>query len=177
MGTGLVTTASIADATPAAFAAHAVSRTEQVSIVRQMIDLPVDVVMGGGRRVFEIAGEQLGVDLWAQAAERYEIVESLTELEVVDADSETALLGVFAGGGMPPAAERSPSLAPMMSVALDILDNRPEGFFLMVENEGTDTEAHRNAERDVLVAEMLDFDEAVRLASTSIAAFLRPLWL
>ncbi len=164
MGTGLVTTASIADATPAAFAAHAVSRTEQVSIVQQIIGMPVDVVMGGGRRVFEIAGERVGIDLWAQAAERYEIVESLTELEVVDTDSETALLGVFARGEMPPAAERSPSLATMMSVALDILDNRPEGFFLMVENEGTDTEAHRNAERDVLVAEMLDFDEAVRLA-------------
>ena len=164
MGTGLVTTASIADATPAAFAAHAVSRTEQASIVRQMIDLPVDVVMGGGRRVFEIAEERIGVDLWAQAAERYEIVESLTELEAVDTDSETALLGVFAGGEMPTVAERSPSLATMMSVALDVLDNRPEGFFLMVENEGTDTEAHRNADRDVLVAEMLGFDEAVRLA-------------
>ncbi|MCH8922913.1 MAG: alkaline phosphatase, partial [Planctomycetes bacterium] len=45
-----------------------------------------------------------------------------------------------------------------------ILDRDPEGFFLMVENEGSDTEAHANVERDVLVAEMLDFDDAVRVA-------------
>ena len=52
----------------------------------------------------------------------------------------------------------------MMTTALDILDRNPEGFFLMVENEGSDTEAHANVERDVLVAEMLDFDDAVRIA-------------
>ena len=164
MGTGLVTTASIADATPAAFGAHAVSRTEQVSILRQMIDLPVDVVMGGGRRVFEIAEQRDGIDLWALAAERYEIVETLAELEAVNPDSATALLGIFADGEMSAATEGSPSLATMMSLALDMLDNRPEGFFLMVENEGTDTQAHRNAGRDVLVREMLGFDDAVRVA-------------
>ena len=65
---------------------------------------------------------------------------------------------------MAPAAERSPSLAAMMSVALEMLEGRPGGFFLMVESEGTDTEAHRNAGREILVREMLAFDDAVRLA-------------
>ena len=164
MGTGLVTTTYITDATPAAFGAHALSRTEQVSIFRQMIDLPVDVLMGGGRGLLDIAEERAGVDLWTPARERYEIVESLTELEAVRTDQETALLGLFAEGEMPPAAERSPSLAVMMSVALEMLEGRPGGFFLMVESEGTDTEAHRNAGREILVREMLAFDDAVRLA-------------
>ena len=163
MATGLVTTASIADATPAAFGAHAVSRNEQVSILRQMIGLPVDVLMGGGRRVFEIAPARAGVDLWAEAAGRYEIVGTPGELEAVDPGSGRPLLGVFARGEMPLAAERSPSLPAMVRVALDRLATGPEGFFLMVENEGTDTQAHDNAERDILVAEMLDFDDAVRL--------------
>ena len=163
MATGLVTTASIADATPAAFGAHAVSRNEQVSILRQMIGLPVDVLMGGGRRVFEVAPERAGVDLWAEAALRYEIVESQGELEAVDPASGAPLLGVFARGEMPLAAERSPSLPAMVGVALEKLATSPDGFFLMVENEGTDTQAHDNADRDILVAEMLDFDDAVRL--------------
>lgn len=163
MATGLVTTASIADATPAAFGAHAVSRNEQVSILRQMIGLPVDVLMGGGRRVFEVAPERAGVDLWAEAAGRYEIVESREELEAIGSGSGAPLLGVFARGEMPLAAERSPSLPAMVDVALDRLATSPEGFFLMVENEGTDSQAHNNADRDILVAEMLDFDDAVRL--------------
>ena len=163
MATGLVTTASIADATPAAFGAHAVSRNEQVSILRQMLGLPVDVLMGGGRRVFEVARERAGIDLWAEAAGRYEIVESPGELEAVGPGSGAPLLGVFARGEMPLAAERSPSLPAMVGVALDRLAASPEGFFLMVENEGTDTQAHDNADREILVAEMLDFDDAVRL--------------
>ena len=163
MATGLVTTASIADATPAAFGAHAVSRNEQVSILRQMLGLPVDVLMGGGRRVFEVARERAGIDLWAEAAGRYEIVESPGELEAVGPGSGAPLLGVFARGEMPLAAERSPSLPAMVGVALDRLATSPEGFFLMVENEGTDTQAHNNADRETIVAEMLDFDDAVRL--------------
>ncbi len=164
MGTGLVTTTYVTDATPAAFGAHAVSRTEQVSIFRQMIDLPVDVLMGGGRALLDLAEERAGVDLWTPARERYLVVESLAELEAVDPDRETALLGLFAEGEMPCAAERSPSLRAMMSVALEMLEGRPEGFFLMVESEGTDTEAHRHAGREILVGEMLAFDDAVRLA-------------
>ena len=120
--------------------------------------------MGGGRGLLDIAEERAGVDLWALARERYEIVESLTELEAVRTDQEVALLGLFAEGEMAPAAERSPSLAAMMSVALEMLEGRPGGFFLMVESEGTDTEAHRNAGREILVREMLAFDDAVRLA-------------
>ena len=164
MSTGLITTAIIADATPAAFAAHAVSRSEMASIARQMIELPVDVMMGGGRRIWDLAEERESLDLWTPTRQRYEVVESAAELNAVDTDRVTALFGVFADAAMPRAGERSPSLTMMMSTALDILDNDPEGFFLMVENEGSDTEAHSNVEREILVNEMLDFDDAVRLA-------------
>ena len=82
----------------------------------------------------------------------------------MNTDSVTTLLGLFALGEMPRAPERSPGLTSMMATALAILDRDPDGFFLMVENEGSDTEAHANVERDVLVAEMLDFDDAVRVA-------------
>jgi len=164
MATGLVTTTWIVDATPAAFASHVSSRTQLVDIMEQMTRLPVDVLLGGGRGIFERAEGTNSVDLRRRAMERYTYIETAAELEQLDTDGVTTLLGLFAPGEMPRAPERSPGLTSMMATALAILDRDPDGFFLMVENEGSDTEAHANVERDVLVAEMLDFDDAVRVA-------------
>ncbi len=164
MATGLVTTTWIVDATPAAFASHVPSRSQLVDIMKQMTQLPVDVLLGGGRGIFERAEGTDSVDLRRGAMEQYTYIETAAELEQLDADGVTTLLGLFAPGEMPRAPERSPGLTSMMATALAILDRDPDGFFLMVENEGSDTEAHANVERDVLVAEMLDFDDAVRVA-------------
>ncbi len=65
---------------------------------------------------------------------------------------------------MPLAPERSPNLAEMTAAALRVLEKDPDGFFLMVENEGSDTEAHRNSSREIITAEMLGFDAAVGVA-------------
>ena len=52
----------------------------------------------------------------------------------------------------------------MTEVALEILSRNDEGFFLLVENEETDTQAHRNEPLDVIAREMAAFDDAVRVA-------------
>ncbi len=150
--TGLVTTTWIVDATP------------MVSIMQQMAALPVDVLMGGGRRIFDVAERRDSVDLRGPMTRQYPYIESASELDALSLDTLTSLLGLFSEGDMARAPDRSPGLTTMMAAALRILDRDPDGFFLMVENEGSDTEAHRNVEPDILVAEMLDFDDAVRLA-------------
>src|SRR5262245_11629023 len=53
---GLVTTATVYDATPAAFAVHAKSRRDSQSIVDQYLAMEPDVVMGGGAEYFLPAG-------------------------------------------------------------------------------------------------------------------------
>ncbi len=165
LGTGLITTTWVTDATPAAFAAHVPARGQLVDIMMQMTELPVDVIFGGGRRVFDIAERRDSIDLRGPVTARYSYIETAEELERLDPSSVLLpLLGLFSASDMARAPERSPSLTSMMTTALDILDRNPEGFFLMVENEGSDTEAHGNVERNVLVAEMLDFDDAVRVA-------------
>jgi alkaline phosphatase len=165
MGTGVITTTWVTDATPAGFAAHVPNRNQLVDIMTQMTDLPVDVIFGGGRRVFDLAELRDSIDLRAAVTEQYAYIETAEELEQLDPSSVAQpLLGLFYPRDMARAPVRSPSLTDMMTAALGILDRDPEGFFLMVENEGSDTEAHRNIDRDVLVAEMLDFDDAVRVA-------------
>lgn len=161
--TGLITTTWLMDATPAAFGSHVVSRRQMDEIFRQMTSLPVDVLMGGGNRLFPLVRERNGVDLLTPALERYTYLRTAEELASA-VDTASMVLGLFAEGDMPRAGERSPSLSEMTRAALRILERDPDGLFLMVENEGSDTEAHRNSPRDVLTAEMLSFDDAVGVA-------------
>lgn len=164
MATGLISTTLITDATPAAFASHVAHRSAMVDIMQQMTQLPVDVLLGGGRRIFDVAERRDSIDLRGPVTDRYTYIERAAELSALDPDTVSSLLGLFSLRDMARAPERSPTLTTMMEAALAILDRDAEGFFLMVENEGSDTEAHANVEREVLVAEMLAFDDAVRVA-------------
>lgn len=96
--------------------------------------------------------------------QRYTYVETADQLARLRPDAVRSLLGLFADGDMALAPERSPSLAEMTRTAIAVLDREPRGFFLMVENEETDTQAHENQEFAVLAAEMRAFDEAIGVA-------------
>lgn len=162
--TGVITTTWLTDATPAAFSAHVPNRGQMAAIFQQMIDLPVNVLLGGGSRILPLAQARAGLDLRTPAMERYAFVETEADLERVSLTDASMVLGFFAEGEMPLAPERSPNLAEMTSAALRILEKDQDGFFLMVENEGSDTEAHRNSSREIITAEMLGFDAAVGVA-------------
>ena len=162
--TGLITTTWVVDATPASFASHVASRGQLAEIASQMGQAGVNVIMGGGRLVFLPTWRSDSVDLLGQLRERYTYVETATELQQLDTDTVTSLLGLFAERDMGIAEERSPGFVEMVQAALAVLDNDPDGFFLLIENEESDTRAHMNVEQDVLVTEMLEIDRAVRLA-------------
>ena len=162
--TGLMTTTAIQDATPAAFGAHAVSRTELADISRQYIDRGVTVLLGGGRRFFQ-SDLQGGNDLLARARTKYTYVETVDDLLALRPDTVEMLLGLLADSDMGVVADRGAgTLRRMTETALEILGHDPDGFFLMVENEESDTQAHGNADEATITTEMLDFDEVVRLA-------------
>ncbi len=143
MATGLITTTWITDATPAAFAAHSETRDNHKEIARQMSVAGIDVLLGGGRQSF-ITKEQGGIQdinlLDVIASDCAQIISSLDEITTHD----HPVVGLFALGDMPDAAERKPSLTEMALTAVDILDDDPDGFFLMVEEEGTDSRSHDN---------------------------------
>jgi len=162
--TGLMTTTAIFDATPAAFASHAITRSRFESITAQMVRSGVNVLMGGGRQFFRPGQRLDAFDLLAEVRQRFTYVETADELSRVDVNATDALFGLFAERGMGPAAGRDPSLADMTKVAISILQKDPDGFFLMVENEETDTQAHNNEPREILMEEMLALDDAIALA-------------
>lgn len=164
MSTGLLTTTAIVDATPAAFGAHQPSRAASGQIARQMSTKGITVLMGGGRAAFRPEAQPDSSDLLSEVRGSYTYLDDVEALRGLQPDTVDTLLGLFAEGGMGTVAGRGDALQVMTSTALSILGRDPDGFFLLVENEESDTQSHRNAAQSVVTAEMLDFDAAVRLA-------------
>ena len=138
--TGLVTTANFFDATPAAFAAHNPSRYETKAITSQMLASGAEIIVGGGAAKFDQESEA--------AAEGYAVIRSA---ETLLASGAKKILGVF------PTQEREaaiPGLDPAVVAkwAIDRLAADPDGFFLLLEHEGTDGASHANHTEDFIVA-------------------------
>jgi alkaline phosphatase len=171
---GVVTTTSVTDATPASFLAHVPHRDQHDDIAGQIVEGSASVVLGGGRMFFQPPPEgkrKDGRDLVETARERgFEVVFTAEELASA-AGTESAdgrrLLGLFSREVMPYELDRNqevmPSLADMMTKALDILDDDPDGFVLVVEGGRIDHAAHENSIEDAL-ADFFAFDAAIGLA-------------
>ncbi|MFW5951824.1 MAG: alkaline phosphatase [Gemmatimonadota bacterium] len=160
--TGLVATSSLTHATPAAFAAHVPSRNMHHEIARQMAGQGIDVMLGGGRMYFAPEG---GADGSLERLTRdATYVDDARQFLALDPDTVQALVGLFAENHPGSAADRSPSLPEMTDVALRVLEKDPDGFFLMVESSQIDWLGHENALLPDVLAEVNDFDQAVRAA-------------
>ncbi|MBI2844636.1 MAG: alkaline phosphatase [Armatimonadetes bacterium] len=159
--TGLVTTTSITDATPASFAAHIDSRSKQAEIAGQLLASRVDVLLGGGRDFFASgAGRPDGRNLLRVAAARgYTVVGTTEELDAADGPK---LLGLFAPGNLVPEAS-APPLSVLTAKAIKTLSQSRHGFFLMVEGGLIDIYSHRN-DLDQMVDQLLEFDRAAAVA-------------
>lgn len=174
---GLVSTANVYDASPAAFSVHAKSRRDYQAIVDQYSVLQPEVLLGGGADFFQPAGSNGGkrtdsrnlIDEWRNKG--YVVARNTAELASAKGPR---LLGLFAEEDMDFEIDRDakeqPSLAQMTEAALRTLSasaqgkqRRDKGFVLFIENENTDSAGHRN---DVasLMRDLWAFDDAVKVA-------------
>ncbi|MDB5865602.1 MAG: hypothetical protein JWO70_3408 [Betaproteobacteria bacterium] len=168
---GLVTTATVHDASPTAFSVHAKSRRESQAIVDQFLAFEPDVLMGGGRDYFLPKGKgggmrSDGLDVMAAfGAKGYDVVQAPSALA---AAAGPRLLALFADDDMDHEIDRDPAREPspaeMATAALRVLSaNSPNGFVLFLENENIDTSGHRN-DAAALVRDLWAFDDAVQVA-------------
>jgi alkaline phosphatase len=179
--TGLVSNSQITDATPASFGAHVADRDEQSEIARQYLqESKPNVILGGGEDYWYPEGEpgahpdepeedpeekSAGTEgnLVQQAQDLgYEYATDAAELR---AAGGPRLLGLFANEEMfqqAPEGEGAVydppvSLSEMTQKAIETLSQDPDGFFLMVEEEGIDEMAHQsNAELVIEAGRQLD---------------------
>jgi alkaline phosphatase len=185
--TGVVTTARLTHATPAATYAHICHRDAEYAIARQAVPggagynsalgTGVDVLLGGISyfwRPFNAGttprGRPDGRDLVAELqAKGYSYASDLASLNA--APNNGRLIGLFdqalSQGHMSYELDRDPaqepSLAQMTVKAIDMLASKGNGYFLMVEGGRIDHALHgTNAKR--ALADTIAFDNAVKAA-------------
>ncbi|KIC51990.1 alkaline phosphatase [Tateyamaria sp. ANG-S1] len=162
----LVQSGHISEPGTAVFVASNESRSNAAEIAQQVIESGAQVIMAGGERDLLPVGtdgqhgpgeREDGVNLIEKAEELgYTIVYTRDELMALDPDSTDKLLGIFAHNhtfndqqrernlidGKPTYNENAPSIAEMTEVALAIVSRNEDGFFAVIEEEGTDNIAN-----------------------------------
>jgi alkaline phosphatase len=176
---GVVTTARVTHATPAAFYAVSDDRDRERDIARQAIAAPLDLLLGGGRRFFLPRPPKTERDGWlpsdgedledAARARGWTVVTTLPGLRALRGGEEK-ILGLFdddhlpyeaRAPSMPPRA--APTLVEMIRFAIDRLRRDRTPFLLVVEGGRIDHAGHENWAR-TLVDETAAFDDAVGVA-------------
>ncbi len=157
LATGVISTSAITHATPASFVAHQKDRDLYEEIAADFLKTDIDVFIGGGKKHFTQRkdSKDLTIDLKNKG---YNVLFDINEISKVtkgklagltsDEHNQSKLLG------------RGDELPIATKTAINILDNDPEGFFLMVEGSQIDWGGHQN-NTGYIVTEVLDFDKAI----------------
>ncbi|MBO9653777.1 alkaline phosphatase [Agrobacterium sp. SOY23] len=179
---GIISTAEVQDATPAAVVSHTRKRGDKAEINGMLFDVKPDVLLGGGSAYFlpqATAGSKRKDDkdyiaLFKEAG--YTLATSKAELATAAGTNTGKILGLFHTGNMDTALDREflkkgttakfpdqPGLVEMTKVALDNLSKNPEGFFLMVEAANVDKMSHP-LDWDRAVVDTIEFDKTIGIA-------------
>jgi alkaline phosphatase len=165
--TGLVTTKFMTDATPAAFGAHDDSRyhTDDIADYYRTQTVPNVLFGGGGNGITTSEFSTAGYTVKTCWDTNRDNIEDSTGLKWLDTETAVKVLGYFNNTSMPyeyDGVGDLPHLSEMTGVALQILDNDPDGFFLMMEGGRIDSACHaRQIYR--ADAEILEFHKAVQV--------------
>jgi alkaline phosphatase len=164
---GLVSTATVTHATPAAFGAVSASRADEFAIAPQYQDV-ADVVLGGGHPFFAAETRPDGRDVYAEyRAAGYTVCRTAAELAA--APSSGKLLGIFSDSHLPYHIDvinghvlggAPPRLADMARAALERLAPSENGFLLQIEGARVDHAAHAN-DPAAMLWEQLEFDDCI----------------
>ena len=171
LATGLVTSTDITDATPAAFASHVLHRNnDEAQIALQLIESKVNVLIGQGPFFYHQddsrSKRQDDIDPIQIAKEAgYVFVDTKEKLRTA---SGNYLLGLFENLEPDPLAQEfhrgqdTPTMAELTQKSIELLNRNQKGFFLMVEEEATDSGSHINRE-DYVIHHLKEFDNAVQV--------------
>ena len=188
---GIVTTTRITHATPATVYAHSPERDWEadtyltdanradgcVDIARQFVELPAElapvITLGGGWREFKPASERGkrkdGADLiaaWQAADPRRQYIRTARQLDAMSTDGP--VLGLFSRSHMPYESLRDadstlPGIVDMTTAAIDYLERRDKGYYLMIEGGRID-HGHHDGKPGLALSEGQAFARAVAAA-------------
>lgn len=146
---GIVATSSVTHATPAAFYAHIDSRYKEKEIADQLLNSSVDIALGGGQEFFNLQ----------ELDKNHHLMTEKVSLEN-NYDGLKNIIGLFDEDGMERGLDM-PTQREMTNYALDYLDDKCNGFFLMTEGSQIDWAGHSN-DVDYMIREFKDFDLTIK---------------
>jgi alkaline phosphatase len=196
--TGVVTTVPFPHATPAGFAISHADRSDYGEIARLMLaDSDLDVVIGGGHPWYDDSGrrrESAQYKYVASAAFWDDLTSGRLGWTVVSARDQFRALADGATPprvlGLPPAYETmqeqrdgdpqaapfvvprdeaAATLAELACAALNVVDDDPDGFGLLIEGGAVDWASHHRRPGR-MIEEMVDFNQAVAAVVARLAA-------
>jgi len=162
LATGLVATATIVHATPAAFIAHQKMRVMYEAIAADMVESKVDLLIGGGKKYFD-RRDRDDRDLVAEfRSQGYFVTDySVADLYQTAFDASKPFIYFVADKHPLPVSAGRDYLAYASRRSAQFLKDRSKaGFFLMIEGSQIDWACHGN-DANLAVKETLDFDRAI----------------
>ncbi len=193
-GTAIINSGVIPEPGTGAFVAKTRSRRQFAEITKQIVESGVDVILGGGEIFYlpkgtagrHATGEQTkrtdGVNLVELAKSKgYTVVYTRDELLKLPANTKK-VLGIFAATDtyndnseenlnkekLPLYVPTAPTVSEMLDAALKIVSQNPQGFFVVLEEEGSDNFCNYNNAVGCIEA-VKRADDAVGVAMKFIA--------
>ena len=151
LAAGVIATEGVDGATPAGFSAHTSSRNDKDGILSDQLESGIDLFFGSNAERYD--GLQAQIE---QAG--YDYVQNFEELEGAQGKIFASFEEILNGSG-----GRTPSLAQLVTSALNVLSANEEGFFLMVEESHIDKCSHDNDLSGAL-EHVKAYDNAVKAA-------------
>lgn len=156
LSSGVAVTCRLWDATPADFCCHIVDRDNEDGVMADYVNTAADVVVGPGWS--KMINRADGRNLFNELADKgFTIARSLDEFDAIEGGKVFCVTDSF---DTPLPADRGDYLARASLKAIDILNQNPNGFFLMIEGSQLDDYGHFN-DIDLLMQETHDFDRTV----------------
>lgn len=148
--TGIITSGDITDATPADFYAHQPERSSSEAILKDLLQSPVQLIMGA-------PGNKINPALEQRLAQKFSVV---TAVDQVTADTSKRWLVAEKRAGLSMLQGRGNWARQAFEKAVTLLAKEKNGFFLVVEGAQVDHGGHDN-KLPWLAAEVMDFDQVV----------------
>lgn len=153
---GIVATCRLYDATPADFCCHNTDREDYDDLIADYVESGVDFAFGGGSLYFDHRKDGRNIFKELEAA-GYQTPRSWEELAGIKSGKVFCVTDTV---DTPVPAERGDLLARASLKAIELLNQNPNGFFLMIEGSQLDDYGHFN-DLDMLMQEVHDFDRTI----------------
>ena len=156
MSAGVAVTCRLWDATPADFCCHNTDRDNEDEIIADYVNCEADYVVGGGAKKFE--NRKDGRNIFKELEQKgYQVARSWEECKNLKSGK---IFAVTDSVDTPLPAERGDRLAQSSLKGIELLNQSPNGFFMMIEGSQLDDYGHFN-DLDLLMQETHDFDRTV----------------